>query len=135
MATTSKRPAKVRTGAGAGKPKKRRSNTASFEGALEQQSATEPNYVLRLYVAGTTPRSVQAIGNVRAVCEGHLAGHYDLEVVDIYQQPGSAAENQIVAAPTLVKELPLPVRRMVGDLSDRAKLLSCFNLDPEGAPL
>ena len=84
---------------------------------------TPGRYVLRLYVAGMTPRAGRAIEHVRAVCDAHLDGRYELAVVDIYQQPAFAKGEQIIAAPTLVKELPLPLRRIVGDMSDHARLL------------
>jgi circadian clock protein KaiB len=80
-------------------------------------------YLLRLYVTGLTSRSTRAIKHVRAACEQHLAGHYDLEVIDVYQTPGRIIEDQIVAIPTLVKCAPAPVRFMVGDMSDRNRLL------------
>jgi circadian clock protein KaiB len=77
---------------------------------------------LRLYVAGSSPRSLRAVQNVRRVCESELAGRYNLEVVDIYKEPRRATEDQIVAIPTLIKEAPGLVRRMVGDLSQTALL-------------
>ena len=77
---------------------------------------------LRLYVAGSSPRSLRAVQNVRRVCESDLAGRYSLEVVDIYKEPRRATEDQIVAIPTLIKEAPGLVRRMVGDLSQTALL-------------
>lgn len=85
-------------------------------------------YVLRLYVTGLTPRSTRAIKHVRAVCEQHLAGHYDLEVIDVYQTPARILEDQIVAIPTLVKCAPAPVRLMVGDMSNRERLLAGLGL-------
>jgi circadian clock protein KaiB len=85
-------------------------------------------YLLRLYVTGLTPRSTQAITSLRAVCEEHLAGRYDLEVIDIYQQPELALGQQLIAAPTLIKELPLPVRRLIGDLSDEQRVLVRLDL-------
>jgi len=85
-------------------------------------------YVLRLYVAGMTPRAARAIENVRAVCDEHLDGRFDLEVVDIYQQPVLAKGEQIIAAPTLIKTLPLPLRRIIGDMSDRDRLLLGLSL-------
>jgi len=88
------------------------------------KSRTNPeHYSLRLFTSGTTPRSTRALQNLREICETDLKGNYDLEVVDIYQQPGRATESDIIAAPTLIKEEPLPVKRMVGDLSDRPKVL------------
>jgi circadian clock protein KaiB len=85
-------------------------------------------YVLRLYVTGLTPRSTRAIGTVRSVCEEHLAGQYELEIIDVYQQPGRSSEDQIVAIPTLVKCSPQPQRLIIGDMSDRNRLLSGLGL-------
>jgi len=90
--------------------------------------------VLRLYVTGMTPRSTQAIANLRAICDEHLAGRYDLEIVDIYQHPRLARDEQIVAAPTLVKRLPPPLRRIVGDLSDGEQVLVGLDLRPRPWP-
>ncbi len=87
----------------------------------------ERRYVLRLYVTGTTPASRRAILHVREICEEHLKGRYDLEVVDIYQLPSLARDEQIIAAPTLVKALPLPLRRLIGDLSNTDRVL--FGMD------
>ncbi|RPH35808.1 thiol-disulfide isomerase [bacterium] len=100
-----------------------------------------PRYVLRLYVTGTTQRSTQAILNIRKICEKHLKGRYELEVVDIYQQPVLAAGEQIIAAPTLIKKLPLPLRRFIGDMSMTDRILVGLDLvgksedqdDPEPA--
>ena len=88
--------------------------------------------VLRLYVAGSTARSVRAIENLRRICEEHLAGRYDLEVVDIYQQPEAAREFQLIAAPTLVRLLPEPLRRVIGDLSDEERVLRGLDLQSRG---
>jgi circadian clock protein KaiB len=88
-------------------------------------------YELRLYVTGATPSSGRAIANLKAFCEEHLRDRYDLEVVDIYQQPRRVEEDRIVATPTLIKRLPLPLRRLVGDLSDSADVLSRLDLSPE----
>ena len=93
------------------------------------QQAGEP-YVLRLYVTGTTPRSARAIENMRRICEAHLEGRYSLEVVDLYQDPEAARTHQIVAAPTLVKLLPEPLRRFIGDLSDKDRILQGLELQP-----
>jgi circadian clock protein KaiB len=87
-------------------------------------------YLLRLYVAGLTPRSTQAISALRALCEEYLVGQYRLEVFDLYQQPELARRAQLLAAPTLVKELPLPVRRLIGDLSDKHVVLRGLGLGP-----
>jgi len=80
-------------------------------------------YVLRLFITGTTPSSTRAIVNVRRICEEHLSGRYELEVVDILKDPARAKEHQIIAAPTLVKELPLPLRRFIGDMSESKRLV------------
>jgi circadian clock protein KaiB len=85
-------------------------------------------YGLRLYVAGSTPRSLLAVKNIRNICERHLAGLYDLEVIDIYQHPEAAAGAQIIAAPTLIKLTPAPARRAIGDLSNEHKVLSALSL-------
>jgi circadian clock protein KaiB len=79
--------------------------------------------VLRLYVAGMGPRSVRAIANLKSVCEEYLPGRYDLEVIDIYQQKSLGMGEQIIAAPTLIKKLPLPVRKLIGDMSNKEKVL------------
>ena len=92
----------------------------------------EPRYVLRLYVTGMTPRSVRAIKNLKEICEEHLRGQYDLEIIDIYQQPVLAKGEQIVAVPTLIKKLPSPLRRFVGDMSDIDKVLLGLDLRPKG---
>jgi circadian clock protein KaiB len=97
--------------------------------AAEHPGLTDHDqFVLRLYVTGTTARSSRAIANLRQVCEQHLADRYELEVVDIYQQPELAAREQLVAAPTLIKRLPLPLRRLVGDLSNRQRVLAGLDL-------
>jgi len=87
-----------------------------------------------LYVTGNRVSSGQAIANIRSLCEEYLPGRYDLSVVDIYQQPTEAAREQIIAAPTLVKELPSPPKRLIGDLSDRDRILLGLNLVEEGSP-
>ncbi len=84
-------------------------------------------YVLRLYVAGMTPRSREAVARVTALCEAHLAGRYELEIVDIYRKPARVKGEQIVAVPTLIKQLPEPLRRFIGDMHNEEKLL--FGLD------
>lgn len=95
--------------------------TKEFELAL--QETDKGHYILRLYVSGMTPNSIKAIENVRKICEEHLEGHYQLEIIDIYQQPIFAKEGQIVAAPTLVKELPPPLRKFIGDMSHTERIL------------
>jgi len=90
----------------------------------------ERHYVLRLYVVGATPASQRAIANLREICESELAGRYELEVLDIYQQPSLAEGEQIIAAPTLIKKLPLPVRELIGDMSNRDRVLLGLDLRP-----
>jgi circadian clock protein KaiB len=80
-------------------------------------------YVLRLYVSGASPKSLEAIMNVKNICDQNLAGRYELEVIDIYQQPDRAAHDQVVAAPMLVRHLPLPLRRLIGTLSNTTRVL------------
>ena len=88
----------------------------------------EPQYDLRLYVAGMTPRSTRAIANIKAICEEHLKGFYALRVIDLYQQPQLAQGEQIIAAPTLIKKLPLPLRRIIGDMSKTERVLVGLDL-------
>lgn len=97
--------------------------------ADEFGAAAPDRYVLRLYVAGLTPASLAAVARVKAVCEDYLPGRYDLEVIDIYQRPQLASRAQIIAVPTLVKELPGPLRRLIGDLSDKDRLLVGLGLE------
>jgi circadian clock protein KaiB len=93
-----------------------------------KEPGKKKKYLLRLYVTGQTPRSVTSIDNLKRFCEQHLSGQYDMEVIDIYQQPALASENQIIAAPTLIKSLPLPLRRLVGDLSNPDRVLVGLDL-------
>ncbi len=90
----------------------------------------EASYLLRLYVSGMTPNSLRAIRNLRLICAEHLEGRHHLEIIDIYQQPHLAREQQIVAVPTLIKELPLPVRRLIGDMSQTERILSGLDIKP-----
>jgi circadian clock protein KaiB len=96
---------------------------------LEQAVAKQkrPTYVLRLYVTGQTPRSRRAIARIKEICETHLKGRYDLEVIDLYQHPTLAKDEQIVATPTLIRKLPSPLRKYIGNLFDVEKIL--FGLD------
>lgn len=96
-----------------------------FELIISKKSRDK--YILRLYVTGSTSRSVLALTNLRKICEEYLEGRYELEVIDLYQKPSLAKGDQIIAAPTLIKELPLPFRRIIGDMSNREKVL--FGLD------
>lgn len=91
----------------------------------------QEEYVLKLYVTGMTPRSLKAITNIKAICEEHLTGRYELEIVDIFQQPVLAKGEQIIAAPTLIKKLPYPLRRFIGDMSATEKILIGLDLCPK----
>ena len=90
----------------------------------------EPRYLLRLYITGMTSRSRRAIENIKTICEEHLEGRYDLEVFDICRRPCLAKDEQIIAAPTLIRKLPVPLRRLIGDLSDRQRVLIGLDLRP-----
>ncbi len=94
----------------------------------------DDRYVLRLFVTGTTSRSQRAIENMRKICNENLSGRYDLEVIDVYQNPEATRDLQVVATPTLVKMLPEPLRRFIGDLSDREKVLAGLNVAPVTDP-
>ena len=102
--------------------------------AVPEQSAvpegTPGKYILRLYITGMTKRSARAIENLQTFCEKHLAGHYELQVIDVYQQPELARTEQIVAVPTLIKKLPLPLRRLIGDMSDEERVLVGLDILP-----
>jgi len=102
--------------------------TGEFEQSLQQGDAK--TYVLRLYITGMTPRSTRAIVNIKKICEEHLKGRYELEVIDIYQQPELAKDAQIIAAPTLIKKLPLPLRKLIGDMSNKERILVGLDLRP-----
>jgi circadian clock protein KaiB len=100
-----------------------------LEDSLEERE--KGHYVLRLYVAGLNRISLRAIENLQKICEENLQGRYELEVIDIYQQPVLAQSEQIIAAPTLIKQLPLPLRRFIGDLSQTEKILVGLDLKPK----
>ena len=116
-----KNPPKKSSPAGKRKP--------GLAGELEQPGSNsgQAKYVLCLYVSGSTSKSALAVENIKRICEQHLKNRYDLEVIDIYQQPNLARDEQIVAVPTLIKRFPPPVRRLIGDLSNLKKVL--FGLD------
>jgi circadian clock protein KaiB len=97
--------------------------------AAERQKTAR--YVLKLYVAGVTPRSAAAIKSVTAMCEQHLKGRYELEIVDVYQRPTLAKGEQILAAPTLIKQLPLPLKKLIGDMANEQKVLVGLDLRPK----
>ena len=103
--------------------------TQAFEEALSKVGSE--HYVLILYVTGATPRSTQAIMNIKELCETHLQGRYELEVIDVYQQPELAKDAQIFAAPTLIKKLPPPLRKVIGNMSDLQRVLIGLDLQPK----
>lgn len=105
------------------------STTPAFEAAITE--AGEERYELRLYIAGTTAASSRSVENLRAICEAHLKGRYELAVVDVFQQPALARDAQIIAVPTLIKVLPVPFRRIVGDLSNEQRVLLGLDLQPK----
>jgi len=111
-------------------------NKASVTKAFEKALANRPpgKYVLRLYVAGATDRSRQAILRARKLCETELKENFELEVIDVYQQPILARDGQIVATPTLVREFPQPVRRLIGNLSNTSGLFVGLDLDTKAKP-
>jgi len=111
--------------------KRRKTSAEEFEKAVVRRDRAK--YVLRLYVTGMTPKSTQAIVNVQKLCEKHLAGRYELRVIDIYQQPKLAKGEQIIATPTLIKKLPLPLRRLIGDMSDMERFLVGIDLKPKNS--
>lgn len=105
-----------------------KSETAAdlYEQQIEKSKGE--TYLLRLYVTGSTPQSVRAIENIKKICEEYLKGRYELEVVDLYQNPGLANGEQIIAAPTLIKKLPQPLKRIIGDLSNKERVLVGLDL-------
>lgn len=98
----------------------------------KSRNATKRDYILKLYVTGASKLSRNAITNLHSICNQYLEGRFDLEVVDIFQSPEKAQKDDIVAAPTLVKQLPLPTRRLVGDLSKRGRVLVLLGLKAKG---
>jgi circadian clock protein KaiB len=98
----------------------------SIEEAAAARSGA--HYVLRLYITGTTAHSARALTNIRRICDEHLAGRYDLEIVDLSRTPALVQNEQIIAAPTLIKTLPLPLRRFIGDMSQTNRILVGLDL-------
>jgi circadian clock protein KaiB len=99
-------------------------------GSASESPRSAERYILKLYVTGMTPRSAHAIENLQTFCEKHLAGRYELQVIDVYQQPELTRTEQIVAIPTLIKKLPLPLRRLIGDMSDEERVLVGLDILP-----
>lgn len=101
----------------------------AFESALNK----DQNYVLKLFVSGMTSSSIKAVQNIRKICQEHLQGRVELEIIDIYQQPDRAKQEQIVAVPILIKKLPAPLQQFIGDLSNTPKILVGLNLIPKSS--
>jgi KaiB domain. len=95
---------------------------------LKKLDLSKDKYILRLYITGTTSRSILALTNLKKICDEYLHGRYELEVIDLYQHPSLAKGDQIIAAPTLIKKLPLPFRRIIGDMSNKEKVLLGLDL-------
>lgn len=110
------------------KEKKTKVKSAPDDLDLTMANQGKEKYLLRLYITGSTSRSILAITNLKKICEEHLEGRYELEVIDLYQHPGLAKGEQIIAAPTLIKKIPLPFRRIIGDMSDKEKVLLGLDL-------
>ena len=92
--------------------------------------AKKKSYILRLYITSNTQKSNHAVDNIKRICETHLKGQYDLEVIDIYKHPELAKGEQIIAVPTLIKFLPSPLKKLIGDLSNEEKVLLCLDIKP-----
>jgi len=92
------------------------------------KKADDKQYKLRLFVTGASPNSLRAIANIKVICEQHLAGNYDLEIIDVHQQPLIAEKEQLIALPLLMKLQPLPVKRLIGDMSDNNKVMTGLGL-------
>jgi circadian clock protein KaiB len=105
-----------------------RNTSEAFEQALKVGAFRRAKYILRLYVTGSSARSLRAVSNLKKLCEEHLSEDYDLEIIDIYKDPSAARDEQIIAAPTLVKSLPSPLRKFVGDLSNTQKVLAGLDI-------
>jgi circadian clock protein KaiB len=106
----------------------------AMSNAVEESSQPGGHYNLRLYVAGQTPKSITALANLKKICEEHLVGRYQIEVVDLLEHPQLAAGDQILAVPTLVRRLPEPLKRIIGNLSNMERVLVGLDLRPVTAP-
>ena len=102
-------------------------NASKLDSQADREHA---EWRLRLYVAGQTPRSTAALRNLKRICETHLAGRYDIEVIDLTEDPKIAADDQILVVPTLVRKLPAPIRKVIGDLSDEQRVLVGLEIEP-----
>lgn len=111
-------------------PTKKRASSGKPQTAKETAAQRSSKWRLRLYVAGNTPNSIAAFANLKEICENHLGGQYVIEVIDLLQRPQLAKGDQIVAVPTLVRHLPQPVKKIIGDLSNRERVLVGLELKP-----
>ena len=96
---------------------------------MKNKKPIQPDYNLRLFIAGASPNSLRAISNMRSFCEEYLKGRYHLEIIDVYQQPQIATKDQVIALPLLIKSSPLPLKRLIGDMSDKARVMKGLDLD------
>lgn len=96
---------------------------------MKNKKSIQPVYKLRLYIAGASPNSNRAINNIRIFCEEHLKDRYQLEIIDVYQQPQIASKDQVIALPLLIKSSPWPLKRLIGDMSDTTKVIKGLGLD------
>jgi circadian clock protein KaiB len=101
---------------------------------MTTENTGTPDYNLRLYVAGQTPKSVAAITNLKKLCDRHLAGRYNVQVIDLMKDPALAQRDQIVAIPTLIRQLPEPMKRVIGDLSNSDRVLVGLDIEPVAVP-
>ena len=113
------------------KQKKKKTESLSEELAKKAEKRGKEKYVLRLYVAGMSTQSQRAVENITKICEENLKGRYDLEIIDIYQNPALTSGEQIIAAPTLIKKLPVPLRKFIGSMADRDRILVGLDLRPK----
>lgn len=104
-----------------------KNDVSEFEKLIEKTKLEY--FVLKLYISGSTPQSLTAIENIKTICEENLQGRYNLEIIDLYQNPDMAREANVIAAPTLVKQLPLPLRRIIGDMSNTERVLIGLNIE------
>jgi len=109
----------------------RQKGEISKELAAAVKRSSKQKYVLKLYITGMTPRSTKAVMQIREICEQHLQGRFELELIDIFQHPVLARDEQIIAAPTLIKQLPHPIRRIIGDMTDTERVLIGLDLKPK----
>jgi circadian clock protein KaiB len=97
--------------------------------ALAAESNDPPKYELRLFITGATPNSLRAVSNIRNICDAHLKGRYSLQIIDVYQDAALAQQEQLIALPLLIKKLPLPERKLIGDLSQTEKVIIALGLN------